>query len=128
MKLNYDLIKDILETVEENSDGVSRTTTTASSFKTHNEGVQEYLRLNYHYKILFDIGLVVGDSFEENTISHGMIPVSFYYTGLTFEGHKTLDAMRNETVWNQIKDTVKQMGASGLKQTPSLALAWIMGS
>ncbi len=125
MKLDYDLIKEILQTVEDNSDGVTRKNITISSFKTHNESKQEYLRFNYHYKILFDIGLVVGESVEVYTTDSGMIPSHFYYTGLTFEGHETLDAMRNDTVWNKIKGNAKKAGIDGVRAIPSLAISMI---
>ena len=127
MKLEWDLIREILEYVEENGDGVEPNTTRLkeSDFIEKNEKYQKHLRLWYHYKILFDTDLVYGEV-TEMVRYHGTAPVSFSYTGLTFEGHQTLEAMRNDTVWNTIKGNVKKAGITGLKQIPALALAAFM--
>ncbi len=127
MKLNWDLIKEILEEVEEKSNGFRYNRIERHNFEVVDRGEKEFIALGYHYKILINAELIEGQVTEGPTLYKGNALERIDYKALTFKGHQTLDAMRNDTVWNQIKDTVKQMGAGGLKQTPSLALAWIMG-
>lgn len=125
MKLDYDLIKELLETVEETSDGFSRNDIEMKNFQGSEEKNKEYMRLAYHYKILADIGLIYGEVMEAPTFG-GNAPVNICYTGLTFEGQKTLEAMRSDTVWKQIKEKAKMMGVEGLKKVPGLAIELIM--
>ncbi len=130
MKLDYDLIKEILEKIE-SGDGASIKTIWHKDFKDSDERKQEYLRLRYHYKILFDNKLADGEVYElphKNYDGGGddMILINFSYKALTLKGHETLEAMQNDTVWNKIKGSVKQAGITGVKQIPALALTWLM--
>ena len=130
MTLEWDLIKEILEEIE-SGDGASIKTIWHKDFKSNDEKKQEYLRLRYHYKILFDNGLADGKVYEKTHKNYDggdddMILINFSYTALTLKGHQTLEAMRNDTVWNKIKENTKQAGIKGLKQIPALALTWLM--
>ncbi len=126
MELDWNLIKEILETVEEN-DGFTEEFTRLNSqdFEDRNERCQEYLRLRYHYKILIDNGLVDG-RVHDFRYAAGLRPEYFLYTGLTLAGVQTLESMRNDTLWNQIRDRAIEMGTGGLRAIPALALAAFM--
>ena len=128
MELDWNLIKEILENVEENSDGFTEEFTRLDSqdFEDRNERCQEYLRLRYHYKILIDNGLVDG-RVHDFRYAAGPRPEYFLYTGLTLAGVQTLEAMRNDTLWNQIRDVAIGLGLDGLRAIPALAIGAITG-
>ncbi len=126
MKLDYDLIKEILEEVEEN-DGFTRRNFGWNDFEDNDEGKQKFINLAYHYKIAIGAGLIEGKVLEAETFGGGNPLVGFSYKGLTLAGVQTLEAMRNDTLWNQIKDSAIEMGTGGLRAIPALALAAFMG-
>ncbi len=128
MKLEHDLIKEILEEIEEKSDTGETYGATLSftDFSEKNETFKKYWREWYHYKILFDAGLFHGDVVEIDKYSGGVMPYSFSFTSLTLRGQQVLEAMQNKTIWNEIKGITKQAGIKGIKQIPALALAWLM--
>ncbi len=128
MKLEHDLIQEILEEIEEKSDTGETYAATLSftDFSEKNEEFKKYWRLWYHYKILFDAGLFHGDVVETDKYGGSVMPCSFSFTSLTLKGHQTLEAMQNKTIWNEIKGITKQAGIKGIKQIPALALAWLM--
>ena len=78
-----------------------------------------------------DIGIVdvVFDGYEPDVISYHIMQLNqgglisaidcttqfglkWRATGLTWEGHEFLDAIRNDTVWKSVKDTVKEKGGA----------------
>ncbi len=124
MKLDYDLIKEILETVE-NGDGFTEKHINRSEFEDNDEGQKKFFTLAYHYKILFDIGFVEGSICSFSSFD-GLDTYAFYYTCLTFQGQKVLGGMRDEETSNKINDVLIKGGKEGLKQAPALALAVIM--
>ncbi len=128
MELDWDLIKTILEEVEANSDGFTEKITSLNSqdFEDKNKTCQEYLRLRYHYKILIDNSLVYG-RVHDVRYAAGPRPEYFLYTGLTLEGVQILEAMKNDTLWNQIKDSAIEMGIDGLRAIPALAIRLFLG-
>ncbi len=126
MKLDYDLIKEILEEVEEKGNGLSKNVIRPENYLGYSGGMEIYLKRRYHYKIIFEIGLVIGDVKDIEVSDDKMKTVSFYYIDLTHKGHEVLEAMRNDTLWNTIKGNVKKAGITGLKQIPALALAAFM--
>lgn len=58
----------------------------------------------YHCELLHDAGLV--DSYKSQyTDNH----INYYSVGkLTWEGHNYIDNIREETVWNKTKKTIKE--------------------
>ena len=113
MKLDYDLIKALLEKIETTCHG-------RGSLYSATDGLDnfEMEQIDYHINILADDDLV-----EIAEVVHaGFICVS----RLTAEGHRVLEAMRSNSVWNKIKDQVISAGISGLKQIPALAIKYII--
>jgi hypothetical protein len=112
MKLDYDTIEQILLDVEEKADGIKPLV-----FEVEDNDVSK--KYGYHLRLLISSGLI-----EQIGKEQRMLSGHYYlqYIGLTLSGHKLLDSMRNETIWNKIKDNAKLMGIEGLKQIPALAI------
>ena len=114
MKLNYDLIKQILIFIEE-----SEETDGSGPLMFHQNDAEEsfpgvsFEVITYHFHILDDDGLIQGfDKF------HG----GFYFNRLTANGHRVLEAMKNNGLWDKIKNGAIAAGISGLQQIPSTAI------
>ena len=121
MKLDYELIQSILEKIESESDGFSRCSIPKSEYSDSDEHFKKFLKLSYHYKILIENGFVDGKVLESSSFG-GNYPVSISFSGLTLAGHKLLESMQNETLWNKVKENLQGVGVEGLKQIPSLAI------
>ncbi len=114
MKLDYDLIKEILEHVEQECDGFS---------EKYICGGERFDEEAYHYHLLTtDINLIKG---EVTTTYHkkNKIAQEIKYSGLTAEGHRVLDAMRNDTNnWKKLKDGALGVGKSAIKKFIQIAV------
>lgn len=60
----------------------------------------------YHCLILKDAGLVC----DYDAIFGGDELLDFGVGALTWEGHDFLDKIRNDTIWNKTKETIKSKG------------------
>jgi len=109
MKLDYNLIKSILEKIEKDANGYD--TVWIQANKLSDSFTQE--QIDYHLQILEDDALIDVQA-QGGTL--GTIAIS----RLTAEGHRVLEAMQNDTLWNKIKDKVDMLGKQGLKEIPSL--------
>ncbi len=62
--------------------------------------------IGYHCAVLRDAGLV-----SDYKGQYGNGELLFFGVGrLTWEGHELLDKIKNDTVWNKTKDTIKKTG------------------
>lgn len=96
MKRDMELCRKILFRIEEDTSGRP-----ISDLKIEGYSAED---INYNCKLLYQEGLV------ENYTPYFR---SQYSVGqLTWEGHDFLDKVREETVWNKIKDVVAQKGAT----------------
>ena len=98
MKRDWDLIRTILEQVESLPDTDSVLSPSGDEDHTAEEEA-------YQYQLLIDAGLAKGVIFES---SGG--PLHGQLFSLTWQGHELLDAIRNDTIWNDVKKTAKQKG------------------
>jgi len=124
MKLDYDLIRRILEKIE--SDAVPGTPLPSSALASLAEGAGQsaQVTVDYHLQILHDDGLVV-----VMTMGPGQrysVPGLIMINRLSSEGHRVLDAMRNDTIWSKIKGAATTLGKEGLKQIPGLAIKLLL--
>ncbi len=126
MKLDYDLVREILEGVEERGDGFEEHQITRDDFADDDEGKQKFLAFAYHFKHITDSEFIDGRILEARTFGGGSKPDILYYKGLTPQGVKTLEAMQNDTIWNSIKGSTIKLGKKGLIQIPSLAVTALM--
>ena len=129
MKLNYDLIKEILEEVEEKGDGLYTDTNEIKEkdFQEDDEKKKEYLTFVYHYRILFEAKLIIGSAYVSSQYGGTKIPETIKYRRLTLEGHQVLEAMRDIAFWNKTKGNTIDMTEEELKQNPALAIKLFMG-
>lgn len=103
MKLQPDLIRDILIWCEENLSHES--VIIANQIKIDRYTSDEII---YHCEILKDAGYILGKplkSFERRD-------VVLYH--LTLEGHQLLDLVRNENFWNRISNFLEKAGIKPL--------------
>jgi hypothetical protein len=121
MKLDYSLIKVILQEIEENTDGLTPNQIDVSSYSP-----QEDKTRAYHFRILIQEGFIDGeikDVGAKNEYAEWL-----QYKGLHLSGHKLLEAMESESIWQTIKGTAQSLGIEGLKQIPSLAINLLLQS
>ena len=99
MTLDYNFIKEILEKIENGDETIK--TIWHRDFKGSAEKKQEYKRLRYHYKFLFDNQLVKGkvdELLHENRDGGNdeMIQISFSYSCLTLKGREFLKDIQDK--------------------------------
>lgn len=63
--------------------------------------------INYHLLLLTEAGLLFQADMTKSPVAVLVLPIR-----LTWQGHEFLDAIKNDTVWQRIKDTVKEKGGS----------------
>ena len=98
MKRDLDLTRKILEQVEEKSQGMGMVDLDIPGFTQD--------QISYHVMQLDQAGFL--KAIDCSTME-GM---DWKASSLTWDGHEFLDAIRNEAVWNKIKETVKDKGGS----------------
>jgi hypothetical protein len=98
MQRDWDLIREILAVLE------ARDTTHGGlgpdAFPDHPKEV-----VSYHFHLLHQAGLI--DATIKKTANTGIFGIA---RSLTWEGQEFLDKIRNDTLWNKIKSTVKDKG------------------
>lgn len=103
MRLNDDLIRDLLIYIEENGDGKN---------KIHNINIAGFTEneIDYHIALLFEEGYILAHSMPiSGKIERSIIPIR-----LTMTGHSYLENIRNKYIWQEIK---RDMEIKGLKST-----------
>src|SRR5262249_19603499 len=99
MKRDMDLARTILEQVEEQAQGHSRINLDIQG-RSDDE-------IAYHIMLLNQAGFL--DAVDvSSTAGMAWIPRQ-----LTWGGHEFLDAIRNDTVWNKVKEEAKRHGGAG---------------
>jgi excisionase family DNA binding protein len=99
MKLDLELARQILEQVEEKSNGQRPVHLVISGYRTE--------EISDHVRQLHRAGLL--EATDRSTSERECYWVAVDLTG---EGYEFLDAIRNNTVWNKLKETVKEKGGS----------------
>lgn len=97
MQRNWDVIRAILVRIEEEQ-------STDSELYPQDFPPIDEVRAAYHLCLLHSAGLITGQPLD------GIGSPSFIATGLTWQGHELLDAMRSKTVWHKVKETARQKG------------------
>jgi hypothetical protein len=100
MKRDMDLAREILLKIEDKS-SPNESLNLEDELAEHS--VEEIM---YHVKLLAQADLV------EATDESSHDGIYWIAEGLTWKGHEFLDAVRNDTVWNDTKEIVKQKGGS----------------
>lgn len=99
MKRDMDLIRQILLYIdgEENCNGTNSVRLTDSPI----DG-RDWNEVSYHFILLHEAGLIRGQNRDNRVID---------ISGLSWEGHEFLDAIRDENVWEKTKSTATQIGS-----------------
>lgn len=100
MKRNPDLIRDILEYIEENHNGINY----IQSNHIKLDGVN-LAEISYHLGLLSDSNMIIAKERRDS----GAPPFWIVYR-LTNDGHEFLEAARNETNWNKTKENMTKAG------------------
>ncbi len=96
MKRDMDLCRKILFAIEEDESGRP-----ISDLKIEDYSAKEIM---YHCELLYQEGFLQGyKKYFGDQFSVG---------SLTWEGHDFLDKIREDTVWNKIKEVITQKGAT----------------
>ena len=105
MKRNWDIIRNILVSVEEMD--VNKRVLHLKDFK----GLDQYI-CSYHVELLFQAKLL--DGYISKVISQDKSKQAndFSINKLTWEGHEFLDSIREEKVWKKIKDKFNDTSVS----------------
>jgi predicted transcriptional regulator len=99
MRRDMDLVRQILLKLEEQNEN------RAVRLENELEGF-DHDSIIYHIMILSEANFI-------NAIDASGARRPYYIAkSLTWQGHEFLDAIRNDTVWNQVKDEVKEKGGS----------------
>jgi hypothetical protein len=103
MKRDLDLLRNIMIYLEENlAPGGNIQSTDISLYDGSDE---EYKKLSEHIKLLIEDGLI---ETSKPAVMKGF--TIFMILRITSKGHDFLDALRNDTVWNNTKEKMKEMG------------------
>lgn len=104
MKLDKDLVREILLAIEDN--GADPRGWMDLEIPDHSSR-----EVSYHVHLLDEAGLV-----EAIDLSHmGRDGYEWKPKRLTYQGHEFLDTVRDSEVWRLTKETAKQAGVGGLK-------------
>ncbi|GAX07118.1 hypothetical protein IWT25_02466 [Secundilactobacillus pentosiphilus] len=119
MKLDHDCVRDLLLLLEkvpfEDGDYFDLDAIINSSNITNITDLYSVDTIHYAFVELVDAGYVDGDTVGQNPITYGFIKI-------TFEGHKFLDNIRDESVWKQTKQTIiSKIGSASLNIISSVA-------
>lgn len=106
MKLNYDLIREILFKIEEISDGW--TNYESQSF------VKEYFPEYQNNIVLYHLKYLRHSNLIEPMDSDWIID-------LTPQGHEYLNNIRTDTAWNQVKTKIQPLGSVALSVVAEVA-------
>ena len=114
MKLNPDCIRDVLRTVEENTDGIS-------PFEYNkDEGFYQHLTSYDHSEILYHIiqcdlaDLITGCQILD-------MGDAILVSDISPKGHDFLANIRKDTIWNKTKEIAGKVGSSSLSALVQIA-------
>jgi len=127
MKLDLEFIKQILQVIEDNDSSLTTNDELMSGLNIKkNCELKELDRLLNHIDDLKDI-----DCIETNSTSIGWNNDGYQFClygtyRITHNGRDLLEAMKNDTWWNKIKSTSKDITLETLKQAPSIIISTIL--
>lgn len=127
MKLDLDYIKQILQTIEDSNLDYVELSLLLEKFKVDQNSQEEIAKLKKHLTDLMDLNCIRSDDeeFFRKQVSGRLvifIPKTTSQISLTIEGHKLLDAMRNDNLWNKIKSNLQVISLETLKTLPAMAI------
>ena len=111
MKLNYDLIREILAISEDK-------TALNKSLKVEDIELQGYSpeEINYHIFQMSEAGLI-----DINSISADNYFEPIFINYLTWDGHQFLENIRDNNVWNKTKKCLSKVSSASLNVVACIA-------
>jgi len=119
MRLVLDAVRDILLFIEQNQEaeydynGVFDIKPLSAKYIIEELGDGKYYtkeEVGYAINLLFNEGIISGNpcTGKNNRI------INLRITGISFKGHKLLDNIRSNTVWDKVKERAASLGVKGL--------------
>ena len=124
MKLNYDCVRDVLLALEESltidveDDGDYSYNSLISNEIIQLDRLSKYSKKDIIYSVLklFEAGYLNGDIYNEGD---GLI--SFCVNDIKYKGHEFLQAIKSDTVWEDVKKITIKIGSISLPIISSIA-------
>ena len=116
MKLNHDYVRDILLYIEENLYYEDSQSATPNKHQEISDGqllCDDYFKNHNKQELAYALELLLQEGFiacaERPYFVKGNLQIA-RIIGLTWSGHTLLDNIRNDTVWNAVKQKSKRIG------------------
>ena len=124
MKLNYDCLRKILLTIENELDWNEHLQFCYTNLVDMTEALTDFSKAEIAYasKMAIEAGLIDAHIYDCDTC---IIDIRYY--GLTYEGHQFLDTVRENKIWKKTKDIINSAGGASLSIMKSIATDCIIG-
>ncbi len=127
MKLDVDFIEQILAAVEEHPDSQIIQPVLLKALDIDRNDKQQVDKFYYHMMRIYEVGFLESEDEEFGFLKscNGWIASGADYE-LTWDGHQFLDAIRNDTLKDKVKDWLKDMSLEQFKtRFPTLIIGML---
>ncbi|OCX64828.1 hypothetical protein BFM98_07255 [Lysinibacillus sp. AR18-8] len=111
MKLNFDAIRELLLVIEEQPRNINLnqviSDTRLKEFEPND--------LGYALEKMIESRLLIGQ------VAKSKMGINFYIDSISLEGHRFIDTIRNDTLWNKTKAVMTRTGATAISILMSTA-------
>lgn len=120
MRLVPDAIRDILLYIEQNQTAQYDCTGIFEVKPMSSKFILDELRTSRHYtreeaeyslRVLYNENILYG----KHSIGKNNRIINLTIEGITYNGHQFLDSIRNDTIWNKVKEKACKFGVLGFK-------------
>lgn len=118
MKLDYDCLRQILLTIEEDLVWEDDLNYCRLNLKHMVQKLSKFSKADIAYtsKIAIEANLIEG---YLNDCDCGILDISYF--GLTYEGHQFIDTVRENKIWKKTKEILSSVGGASLSVITSIA-------
>lgn len=106
MKLNYDCVRELLLTLEENLVMDDSLSFPSLTLKQVCEKMPDFSRADIAYA---STKLLEAEYIEANSIESDSKIIKIVYSCITYEGHQYLDSIRDSKLWSTVKKNAKAL-------------------
>lgn len=106
MKLNYDCVRELLLTLEENLVMDDSLSFPSLTLKQVCEKMPDFSRADIVYS---STKLLEAEYIEANSIESDSKIIKIVYSSITYEGHQYLDSIRDSKLWSTVKKNAKAL-------------------
>lgn len=111
MKLNFDAIRELLLVIEEQPRNINLNQVISDirlkEFKPND--------LGYALEKMIESRLLIGQ------VAKSKVGINFHIDSISLEGHRFIDTIRNDTLWNKTKAVMTRTGATAISILMSTA-------